>query len=68
MEKNIIKITEEEKEIFEYLNVLRDSGIINMFSATPYLMDEFDINEDKSKKILLNWMRNYNKNGYEHLI
>lgn len=43
----------------DYLDSLRDSGITNMFSATPYLIDEFDIDEGAAKAILLYWMRTY---------
>jgi hypothetical protein len=37
------KTTEQEKEVMEFLNLLRNTGATNMFGATPYIMQEFDI-------------------------
>jgi hypothetical protein len=33
------KTTQEEKEAMEFLNILRDSGVTNMFGAAPYIED-----------------------------
>ena len=47
----------EVREMFEYLEELRDSGEINMFGARPYLMDEFSMyDEELAKKVLMTWM------------
>lgn len=48
-----------------YLEDLRRSGVINMFGATPYLMEEFGLDKNKAKKILAEWMANYNSDDYE---
>lgn len=48
-----------------YLEELRQSGETNMYGATPYLMREFDLSNDEAKKILLDWMKNYNPEDYE---
>lgn len=50
-----------------YLEKLRRSGITNMFGATPYLENEFRISEAKTRKILLDWMKNYNSDDYAQL-
>jgi hypothetical protein len=42
---------------FDYLNRLRESGTTNMFGAVPYLMDEFDIERDEAREVLLDWMQ-----------
>ena len=42
---------------FTYLNRLRESGRTNMFGAVPYLMDEFDIERDEAREVLLDWMQ-----------
>jgi len=68
MKKEVIKITEEEKEMFDYLNVLRCGGVANMYEASPYLTFEFDIDEREAKKVLKKWMTNFNEDGYEHLL
>ena len=61
-------ITERECEMFEYLNSLRKSGITNMFGASPYLVEKFDVDEYEARKILSKWMENFNEKGYRHLI
>ena len=50
-----------------YLETLRRSGVTNMFGATPYLENEFRISEAKARKILLDWMKNYNSDDYAQL-
>ena len=52
-------------EYWIYLEELRRSGVTNMFGATPYLMDEFDISKKEATKILADWMRNYNPEDYD---
>ena len=48
-----------------YLENLRKSGVTNMFGATPYLMEEFDLDKKEATKILSDWMHNYNPDDYE---
>lgn len=48
-----------------YLENLRKSGVTNMFGATPYLMEEFDLDRKEATKILSDWMHNYNPDDYE---
>ena len=66
--KSQIKITESEKEMFDYLNGLRESGAVNMFGARPYLAEQFELSKSESSDILQKWMKNFNENGYEHLL
>ena len=68
MSTEVIKITKEEKEMFDYLNDLRDSGITNMYGASPYIEEQFEIEEPKARKVLSKWMNNFNADGYEHLL
>jgi hypothetical protein len=47
-------------EHLEYLVRLRDSGITNMFGATPYLEEEFDyLSGQDAKNILIYWMKSF---------
>ena len=40
------EISNDEKEnIFNYLEDLRDSGQINMFGASPYIVEAFGLNK-----------------------
>lgn len=48
-----------------YLENLRKSGVTNMYGASPYLADEFDLPSYKAREILVDWMKNYNKEDYE---
>lgn len=66
--ENTIKITQEEKEIFDYLNDLRESGDTNMFGATPYVVAEFGISKQQAREAVTKWMENFNESGYDHLI
>jgi hypothetical protein len=57
------KTTDQEQEVLEFLNILRDSGATNMFGATPYIKDEFDLDSKESKRLLMLWMDNFNDEG-----
>jgi len=45
-----------EEEVFEYLDDLRDSGVTNMFGATPYIQEVFDVDKQKAQELLVKWM------------
>lgn len=49
----------EYKEEFEYLNMLRESGVTNMFGAGAYLESAFDLKKSESRKILQLWMTSF---------
>lgn len=49
-----------DQKYINFLNGLRESGITNMFGAVPYLMECFpDLQKKEARKILSNWMRNF---------
>ena len=50
---------EMRDDVFEYLEVLRESGETNMFGAHKYVMDEFDINKSMAIKFISTWMETY---------
>lgn len=53
-------LTEDELDtMFEYLFDLQDSGATNMFGASAYLEDSFDLAPRHSAKVLAFWMQNY---------
>ena len=47
------------REVFEYLDDLRELGVTNMFGATPYLMEEFGFDRRDAQAWLLEWMRTF---------
>jgi hypothetical protein len=57
------KATDIEREVFEYLNELKESGGTNMFGARPYIMAEFEMEASEAKRILMLWMKNFSKTG-----
>ena len=60
--------TDQEKEVFSFLNELRDSGETNMFGAGFYIEDEFKINRAESRALLITWMRIFREDGnYEEI-
>jgi hypothetical protein len=43
--------------VFVFLLKLRDSGVVNMFGAAPYLEEEFDFDRKEANDWLAKWMR-----------
>ena len=45
---------------YEYLDELRDSGLINMFGAAKFLAREFpELNDGQAVSVLHCWMENH---------
>ena len=42
-----------KKEVFIFLDALRRSGAVNMFSASSYIEEEFDLPNKESKQLLV---------------
>jgi len=58
------KLTEQQVEVFNYLNELRESGATNMFGASLYVQDEFMLDKSEARKLVTEWMANFNDEGY----
>jgi len=50
---------EMKEDVFEYLEELRESGETNMFGATGYLVETFEISKNMARKFLTDWMESY---------
>ena len=50
-----------DKEYFAYLELLRDSGVTNMFGAAPYLESAFDLSKSEAREVLSSWMESFRK-------
>jgi hypothetical protein len=48
-----------EQEIFQYLDALRESGVTNMYGASPYLQDRFDLSKREAREFLMKWMEQF---------
>ena len=46
-----------EKEVFEFLNELRESAVTNMFGAAPYIQEEFGVDKKTAREYLKKWMK-----------
>jgi len=55
-------MTEEFKQIlFAFLDMVRESGAINMFEGARVIQDEFGLDRRTSREVLIEWMKNYSK-------
>ena len=53
--------TSNEKNVFQYLFDLQESGVTNMFGAKPYLRRAFPLMDSSNlEDLLMEWMKNYN--------
>jgi hypothetical protein len=57
-------MTEEFKQIiFAYLDMVRESGAINMFEGARVIQDEFGLDRRTSRELLMQWMKEFSKNN-----
>jgi len=63
MVTEIIKISEDDREVFLFLNDLRNDGITNMFGAGVYAEREFGISKKAALQLLTTWMKIFNEEG-----
>jgi hypothetical protein len=45
--------------VYEFLDDLRSWGITNMWGATAYIMEEFQVTEKVAGKLLVEWMKTF---------
>ncbi len=51
----------EIKEMFEYLDDLRESGLTNMYGAGRWLEDEFELPKYQARQVLKAWMDSFSE-------
>lgn len=49
------------REMFGFLFDLQESGLVNMWGASVYLEDQFDLERKPASKVLVFWIKNYKK-------
>jgi predicted transcriptional regulator YheO len=59
MDKEIDMNEHQRQEFLEFLDELRESGVVNMYGAAPYLVKEFGMPKMTAYKILDDWMASY---------
>lgn len=47
------------KDHEQYLNELREEGLVNMFGAASWLETDFDLTRHQAKDYVLYWMKNF---------
>lgn len=47
--------------IFEYLDDLRESGVVNMYGAGEYLQRDWDLNRTEARTVLGQWMDTFSE-------
>jgi hypothetical protein len=50
-----------EQEHLDYLDGLRESGACNMFGASSYLVEEFDLDKKEARVVLQYWMDSFSE-------
>ena len=50
-----------EDEHLKYLDNLRDSGVVNMWGASPYLKDAFGLTIEQARDIHSYWMQTFSE-------
>ena len=49
----------DDDYVWEYLERLRKSGIVNMYGAVPYIQDVFNTDRAEASEYLKYWMQHY---------
>ena len=61
-----MNLTDLEKSVFYYLDLLRESGECNMFESGKYVKAEFsNLNEDQVRELVLKWMKTFQERKKE---
>ena len=61
--KKVIRPKIVKKDHLLYLDLLRESGVTNMFGAGEYLERDFDMSEKDAREILVYWMKTFVARG-----
>ena len=48
-----------QEQVFEFLVGLRDSGVTNMWGATPYIQKRFSMAEKPAGEWLVKWIESF---------
>jgi len=60
MTTEVLKPEFVQDEYLSYLDAVRESGLINMFGAAPYLADEFpELDKRQARSVLQYWMQTF---------
>lgn len=54
------------RDYFDWLDEIRESGVINMFAAPKALQENFGLSKEESMEIFLAWTESYKENAYDN--
>ena len=57
--ENPLTHDQELEDVYEFLDGVRESGVINMFGAGSFIQDEFLIHKRTAKACLMAWMETF---------
>lgn len=49
----------DQNEVNEFLDDLRESGVVNMFGAGPHVQQEFMVDKREAKAFVMEWMKTF---------
>lgn len=52
---------EARDELFAFLDIIRESGQINMFGAAPVLVETYGLSRRDARRVLLEWMDTFSR-------
>lgn len=53
--------TYSEEDVFVFLDGVRESGVTNMFGASPYIREEFECTRYEANRLLAKWMKTFSE-------
>tara|TARA_R110000737_G_scaffold352760_1_gene400178 strand:- start:938 stop:1111 length:174 start_codon:yes stop_codon:yes gene_type:complete len=51
----------ENTEVFDYLDTLSETGLINMFGAGRYVVEAFECTKVEARELVAAWMKSKNQ-------
>lgn len=50
-----------KEKVFAYLVDLRDSGVTNMWAASPYIARKFRVSDKQAGELLVEWIKSFRR-------
>lgn len=57
----MIERTYTEEDVFLFLDSVRESGVTNMYDASPYIREEFYVTRYEANRLLVKWMDTFSE-------
>ena len=50
-----------QRDVNIFLDVVRSSGVTNMYGASPYIEEHFNVNRKEAREFLMVWMKTFSE-------